>query len=154
MNEENAFDWTVGVLSFYKGLAANPDLKVVLLFGYDAYKTGAARFLNQLLEPLGRSNVLIAGGHVEKAFPQKKDWCVTAQIICSVYHVHSACTCSQVRKLRRESSRFPFRVGLRSCWSGVFVLSRSVGVFQQLLDQKHSPFKPGEKKFSSFFASM
>ncbi|XP_053491360.1 F-box only protein 22 [Ictalurus furcatus] len=57
------------------GLAANPDLKVVLLFGYDAYKTGAARFLNQLLEPLGRSNVLIAGGHVEKAFPQKKDCC-------------------------------------------------------------------------------
>ncbi|KAF4082783.1 hypothetical protein AMELA_G00131540 [Ameiurus melas] len=57
------------------GLAANPDLKVVLLFGYDAYKTGAARFLNQLLEPLGRSNVLIAGGHVEKAFQQKKDCC-------------------------------------------------------------------------------
>ncbi|XP_060796741.1 F-box only protein 22 [Neoarius graeffei] len=57
------------------GLAGNPDLKVVLLFGYDAYKTGAARFLNQLLEPLGRSNVLIAGGHVESVFPQKRDCC-------------------------------------------------------------------------------
>ncbi|KAK3533761.1 hypothetical protein QTP70_025837 [Hemibagrus guttatus] len=57
------------------GLAANPDLKVVLLFGYDAYKTGAARFLNQLLEPLGRSNVLIAGGHVESVLPHKRDCC-------------------------------------------------------------------------------
>ncbi|KAF7703422.1 F-box only protein 22 [Silurus meridionalis] len=57
------------------GLAGNPDLKVVLLFGYDAYKTGAARFLNQLLEPLGRNNVLIAGGHVERVFPQKRDCC-------------------------------------------------------------------------------
>ncbi|TUG88270.1 F-box only protein 22 [Bagarius yarrelli] len=49
------------------------ELEVVLLFGYDAYKTGAARFLNQLLEPLGQSNVLIAGGHVEKVFPYKRD---------------------------------------------------------------------------------
>ncbi|KAM9461544.1 F-box only protein 22 [Clarias gariepinus] len=57
------------------GLSGNPDLKVVLLFGYDSYKTGAARFLNQLLEPLGRSNVLIAGGHVERAFPQARDCC-------------------------------------------------------------------------------
>ncbi|XP_066503753.1 F-box only protein 22 [Hoplias malabaricus] len=57
------------------GLVNNPDLKVVLIFGYDSYKSGAARFLNQLLEPLGRSNVLIAGGHVEKAFAQQKDCC-------------------------------------------------------------------------------
>ncbi|XP_022523098.2 F-box only protein 22 [Astyanax mexicanus] len=57
------------------GLVGNPDLKVVLLFGYDAYKSGAARFLNQLLEPLAHSNVLIAGGHVEKAFPQHRDCC-------------------------------------------------------------------------------
>ncbi|XP_027007847.1 F-box only protein 22 [Tachysurus fulvidraco] len=57
------------------GLAGNPDLKVVLLFGYDAYKTGAARFLNQLLEPLGQSNVLIAGGHVERVLPHKRDCC-------------------------------------------------------------------------------
>lgn len=98
MNEENAFDWTVGVLSFYKGLAANPDLKVVLLFGYDAYKTGAARFLNQLLEPLGRSNVLIAGGHVEKAFPQKKDWCVTRRS----YAAFITCT-ARVRVHKSES---------------------------------------------------
>ncbi|KAF5898686.1 F-box only protein 22, partial [Clarias magur] len=55
------------------GLSGNPDLKVVLLFGYNAYKTGASRFLNQLLKPLGQSNVLIAGGHVERAFPQARD---------------------------------------------------------------------------------
>lgn len=74
-----------------EGLAGNPDLKVVLLFGYDAYKTGAARFLNQLLEPLGRSNVLIAGGHVERVLPHKRDWCVLHRM---------------------------FRVWLRSCISG------------------------------------
>ncbi|XP_017577066.1 F-box only protein 22 [Pygocentrus nattereri] len=57
------------------GLTGNPDLKVVLLFGYHAYKSGAAVFLNKLLEPLARSNVLIAGGHVEKACIQQRDCC-------------------------------------------------------------------------------
>ncbi|KAI4872972.1 hypothetical protein NFI96_023655, partial [Prochilodus magdalenae] len=57
------------------GLVGNPDLKVVLLFGYHAYKSGAAVFLNKLLEPLACSNVLIAGGHVEKAFTQQRDCC-------------------------------------------------------------------------------
>lgn len=74
---ENDEAWCSGHL---EGLAANPDLKVVLLFGYEAYKTGAARFLNQLLEPLGRSNVLIAGGHVESVLPHKRDWSVLHRV--------------------------------------------------------------------------
>lgn len=57
------------------GLLGNPDLKVVLLFGYMAYKSGASRFLNQLLEPLSHTNALIAGGHVERAFFPHRDCC-------------------------------------------------------------------------------
>ena len=58
------------------GLLGNPDLKVVLLFGYMAFKSGASRFLNQFLEPLSHTNALIAGGHVERAFCPHRDWCV------------------------------------------------------------------------------
>ncbi|XP_026877579.1 F-box only protein 22 [Electrophorus electricus] len=58
------------------GLVGNPDMKVVLLFGYNAFKSGGGRFLNQLLEPLAHSNVLVAGGHVERVFPQRKDCCL------------------------------------------------------------------------------
>ncbi|XP_076879997.1 F-box only protein 22 [Brachyhypopomus gauderio] len=54
------------------GLVGNPDLKVVLLFGYEAYKSGGGRFFKQLLEPLANSNALIAGGHVERVFPQHR----------------------------------------------------------------------------------
>ncbi|XP_021463441.2 F-box only protein 22 [Oncorhynchus mykiss] len=57
------------------GLVNNPDLRVVLLFGYEAYKPGAARFLNQVLEPLARSKALIAGGHVENVFSPERECC-------------------------------------------------------------------------------
>lgn len=56
------------------GLVNNPDLRVVLLFGYEAYKPGANRFLNQVLEPLARSKALIAGGHVENVFSPEREW--------------------------------------------------------------------------------
>ncbi|KAL2089247.1 hypothetical protein ACEWY4_016146 [Coilia grayii] len=59
----------------HAGLVGNPDLKVVILFGYMAFKSGASRFLNQLLEPLSHTNALIAGGHVEKAFCPHRDCC-------------------------------------------------------------------------------
>ncbi|XP_051918873.1 F-box only protein 22 isoform X2 [Hippocampus zosterae] len=51
------------------GLIDNPELRVVLLFVYDAYKSGGARFLGQILEPLAKSKALIAGGLVESVFP-------------------------------------------------------------------------------------
>ncbi|XP_067105114.1 F-box only protein 22 [Osmerus mordax] len=57
------------------GLVDNPDLRVVLLFGYEAYKSGAARFLNQVLEPLAKSKALIAGGHVENVFAPTRGCC-------------------------------------------------------------------------------
>ncbi|XP_030622603.1 F-box only protein 22 [Chanos chanos] len=57
------------------GLVGNPELRVVLLFGYEAYKSGAARFLHELLKPLANSNALIAGGHVEKVFSPPRKCC-------------------------------------------------------------------------------
>ncbi|KAI1904477.1 hypothetical protein AGOR_G00006040 [Albula goreensis] len=57
------------------GLVGNPDLRVVLLFGYEAFKSGAARFLNKVLEPLAQSNALVAGGHVENVFTHTRECC-------------------------------------------------------------------------------
>ncbi|KAJ7994854.1 hypothetical protein DPEC_G00253780 [Dallia pectoralis] len=57
------------------GLMNNTDLRVVLLFGYEAFKPGAARILNQVLEPLAHSKALIAGGHVENVFSPKRHCC-------------------------------------------------------------------------------
>ncbi|KAM9410475.1 F-box only protein 22 [Pholidichthys leucotaenia] len=57
------------------GLVDNPDLRVVLLFIYEAYKCERARFLNQILDPLGKSKALIAGGVVESAFSPPRHCC-------------------------------------------------------------------------------
>lgn len=56
------------------GLVDNPELRVVLLFVYDAYQSGGGRFLRQILEPLSRSKALIAGGIVENVFSPPRDW--------------------------------------------------------------------------------
>ncbi|XP_077477523.1 F-box only protein 22 [Stigmatopora argus] len=53
------------------GLIDNPELRVVLLFVYEVYKSGGARFLNEILEPLAKSKALIAGGLVESSFPTR-----------------------------------------------------------------------------------
>ncbi|XP_017274181.1 F-box only protein 22 [Kryptolebias marmoratus] len=57
------------------GLVENPELRVVLLFIYEAYRSGGARFLNQILEPLSKSKALIAGGLVENAFSPPRPCC-------------------------------------------------------------------------------
>ncbi|XP_029283661.1 LOW QUALITY PROTEIN: F-box only protein 22 [Cottoperca gobio] len=57
------------------GLVDNPELRVVLLFVYEAYKSGGARFLSQILEPLAKSKALIAGGLVESAFSPPRHCC-------------------------------------------------------------------------------
>ncbi|XP_028257701.1 F-box only protein 22 [Parambassis ranga] len=57
------------------GLVDNTELRVVLLFVYEAYKSGGARFLNQILEPLAKSKALIAGGLVESVFTPPRTCC-------------------------------------------------------------------------------
>ncbi|XP_019388910.1 PREDICTED: F-box only protein 22 [Crocodylus porosus] len=47
------------------GLKNNPDLRVVLLFGYNSWRTGATRFLHQVVNPLNEKSIILAGGHVE-----------------------------------------------------------------------------------------
>ncbi|NXD97330.1 FBX22 protein, partial [Chaetorhynchus papuensis] len=47
------------------GLKNNPDLRVVLLFGYNSWKTGATRFLHQIVNPLNEKSIILAGGQVE-----------------------------------------------------------------------------------------
>ncbi|KAK7170554.1 hypothetical protein R3I94_000681 [Phoxinus phoxinus] len=57
------------------GLINNPDLKVVLMFDHDTNTSAGGRFLNKLLKPLSRSNVLIIGGQVEDVFSINKTCC-------------------------------------------------------------------------------
>lgn len=57
------------------GLIDNPELRVVLIFVYEAYKPGGARFLNHILEPLAKSKALIAGGLVESVFSPSRHCC-------------------------------------------------------------------------------
>ncbi|XP_042341931.1 F-box only protein 22 [Plectropomus leopardus] len=57
------------------GLIDNPELRVVLMFVYEAYKSGGARFLSQILDPLAKSKALIAGGLVESVFSPRRYCC-------------------------------------------------------------------------------
>ncbi|XP_037603580.1 F-box only protein 22 [Sebastes umbrosus] len=57
------------------GLVDNPELRVVLIFVYQAYKTGGVHFLSQILEPLAKSKALIAGGLVESVFSPPRHCC-------------------------------------------------------------------------------
>nr|XP_020445693.1 F-box only protein 22 [Monopterus albus] len=57
------------------GLVDNPELKVVLMFVYEAYNRGGDRFLNQILEPLAKGKALISGGLVESAFSPPRHCC-------------------------------------------------------------------------------
>ncbi|XP_053549713.1 F-box only protein 22-like [Bombina bombina] len=47
------------------GLKNNPELKVVLIFGYSTWKPGANRFLHQVLNPLNEKSIIIAGGQID-----------------------------------------------------------------------------------------
>ncbi|XP_068131952.1 F-box only protein 22 [Hyperolius riggenbachi] len=47
------------------GLKNNADLRVVLIFGYNTWRHGATRFLNQVLNSLNEKSIIIAGGLVE-----------------------------------------------------------------------------------------
>lgn len=67
------------LLYFVPGLVDNSELRVVLMFVYEAYKPGGARFLNQILEPLSKSKAVIAGGLVENVFAPSSQWWVILQ---------------------------------------------------------------------------
>uniref|UniRef100_A0A0K8RV05 F-box only protein 22 n=1 Tax=Crotalus horridus TaxID=35024 RepID=A0A0K8RV05_CROHD len=47
------------------GLKNNPDLRAVLLFGYNTWKSGSTRFLRQIVNRLNEKSIILAGGYVE-----------------------------------------------------------------------------------------
>ncbi|XP_069480442.1 F-box only protein 22 [Ambystoma mexicanum] len=46
-------------------LKSKADLRIVLMFGYNTWKEGAARFLHQVINRLNEKSIIIAGGQVE-----------------------------------------------------------------------------------------
>uniref|UniRef100_H3AE48 F-box protein 22 n=1 Tax=Latimeria chalumnae TaxID=7897 RepID=H3AE48_LATCH len=47
------------------GLVNNPELRVVLVFGYYTWKPGYSRFINQVINPLNEKNIVLIGGHTD-----------------------------------------------------------------------------------------
>ncbi|XP_062819082.1 F-box only protein 22 [Anolis carolinensis] len=66
------------------GLKNNPDLRVVLLFGYNTWKSGATRFLNQIVNRLNEKSIILAGGHVESVTSLTSDTNSQAAESCGV----------------------------------------------------------------------
>ncbi|XP_007478052.1 F-box only protein 22 isoform X3 [Monodelphis domestica] len=48
------------------GLKNNPELRVVLIFGYNSWKIGAAGFLQKVVNILNEKSVMLAGGQVDR----------------------------------------------------------------------------------------
>ncbi|XP_067871608.1 F-box only protein 22 isoform X2 [Heterodontus francisci] len=50
------------------GLKDNPDLRAVLLFGYNTFKPAAADFIQRLTMTFNVRNIVVVGGHVDRVF--------------------------------------------------------------------------------------
>ncbi|XP_069898907.1 F-box only protein 22 [Dipodomys merriami] len=48
------------------GLLDNPELRVVLVFGYNCHKVGAASYLQRVVGAFSDTNIILAGGHVDR----------------------------------------------------------------------------------------
>uniref|UniRef100_A0A8D0HKA2 F-box protein 22 n=1 Tax=Sphenodon punctatus TaxID=8508 RepID=A0A8D0HKA2_SPHPU len=66
------------------GLKNNPDLRVVLLFGYNSWKSGANRFLHQIVNPLNEKSIILAGGYVESFTSLTSETDIQASESCGV----------------------------------------------------------------------
>ena len=47
------------------GLLENPELRVVLVFGYNCCKVGASDYLQRVISSFSDMNVIVAGGQVD-----------------------------------------------------------------------------------------
>ena len=52
-------------LPFSAGLLDNPELRVVLVFGYNCCKVGASNYLQRVVSTFSDMNVILAGGQVD-----------------------------------------------------------------------------------------
>ncbi|XP_054523783.1 F-box only protein 22 isoform X2 [Pan troglodytes] len=55
----------VTLMSLRKGLLDNPELRVVLVFGYNCCKVGASNYLQQVVSTFSDMNIILAGGQVD-----------------------------------------------------------------------------------------
>ncbi|XP_073852526.1 F-box only protein 22 isoform X6 [Macaca fascicularis] len=55
----------VTLMSVRKGLLDNPELRVVLVFGYNCCKVGASNYLQQVVSTFSDMNIILAGGQVD-----------------------------------------------------------------------------------------
>lgn len=51
--------------SFLSGLLDNPELRVVLVFGYNCCRVGASNYLQRVVSTFSDMNVILAGGQVD-----------------------------------------------------------------------------------------
>lgn len=51
--------------SCFSGLLDNPELRVVLVFGYNCCKVGASSYLQRVVSTFSDMNVVLAGGQVD-----------------------------------------------------------------------------------------
>ncbi|XP_023605164.1 F-box only protein 22-like [Myotis lucifugus] len=57
------------------GLLDNPELRVVLVFGYNCCKVGASSYLQRVVRAFGDTNVVVAGGQVDNLVSLTSDTC-------------------------------------------------------------------------------
>lgn len=55
------------IISFHfsSGLLDNPELRVVLVFGYNCCKVGASNYLQRVVSTFSDMNIILAGGQVD-----------------------------------------------------------------------------------------
>lgn len=54
-----------GLFASCPGLLDNPELRVVLVFGYNCCKAGASTYLQRVVSTFSDMNVILAGGQVD-----------------------------------------------------------------------------------------
>ncbi|EPQ12810.1 F-box only protein 22 [Myotis brandtii] len=57
------------------GLLDNPELRVVLVFGYNCCKVGASSYLQRVVRTFSDTNVVVAGGQVDNLVSLTSDTC-------------------------------------------------------------------------------
>ncbi|XP_007906372.2 F-box only protein 22 [Callorhinchus milii] len=55
------------------GLQDNPDLRAVLLFGYNTMKEAATNFLQRLTQQFSVKSTVVAGGHIDRVFSPRSE---------------------------------------------------------------------------------
>lgn len=78
--------------SFLSGLLDNPELRVVLVFGYNCCKVGASNYLQRVVSTFSDMNVILAGGQVDnlasltsEKYVCASDFCVWQVLVTMVF---------------------------------------------------------------------